>query len=334
MTGRHARPDGHWQHAEQCRFQHGLTEPGWRNTGNVHWHWVARYWPAPPPKLAGEDDDLYIARLTGQDGTNRVPYDHRRCGHCAIGLHDQLCYMPCQCPCRSEVGVLELQVYQLQESLVAAYSVAWGRTRAWGDLNAQQRHATLMMQLQSEAWEILKGRPELADWYLEPVQPVATVSAAVWYRGRMADAHTAVVTVETETGGLIEPLPHIVKHSPTGFSWGFGGSGPAELARCLLIHALGGEARCPQCNGSGHIVWMLDVQDPRPFVPGEDLPVGALVDDCISCEGGYRMLPYQQFKSEVVATWPEEGDWQISSTEIRAWWLAHNEDGGQDAAQA
>lgn len=28
---------------------------------------------------------------------------------------------------------------------------------------------------------------------------------------------------------------HIVRHSPDGFAWGYGGSGPAELARCLLI---------------------------------------------------------------------------------------------------
>ncbi len=32
---------------------------------------------------------------------------------------------------------------------------------------------------------------------------------------------------------------HIVKHSPDGFSWGYGGSGPAELARCLLLEVMG-----------------------------------------------------------------------------------------------
>lgn len=34
-------------------------------------------------------------------------------------------------------------------------------------------------------------------------------------------------------------LEHSVRHSPDGFSWGYGGSGPTELARCLLIDALG-----------------------------------------------------------------------------------------------
>ncbi len=28
--------------------------------------------------------------------------------------------------------------------------------------------------------------------------------------------------------------PHMVKHSPTGMSWGYGGSGPSDLARSIL----------------------------------------------------------------------------------------------------
>jgi hypothetical protein len=35
------------------------------------------------------------------------------------------------------------------------------------------------------------------------------------------------------------PLKHHVRHSPTGFSWGYGGSGPSDLARCLLIDVFG-----------------------------------------------------------------------------------------------
>lgn len=32
---------------------------------------------------------------------------------------------------------------------------------------------------------------------------------------------------------------HHVRHSPDGFNWGYGGSGPAELARCLLLEVVG-----------------------------------------------------------------------------------------------
>lgn len=32
---------------------------------------------------------------------------------------------------------------------------------------------------------------------------------------------------------------HVIQHSPDGFAWGYGGSGPAELARCLLLEVMG-----------------------------------------------------------------------------------------------
>ena len=37
------------------------------------------------------------------------------------------------------------------------------------------------------------------------------------------------------------PLEHHVRHSPGGFSWGYSGSGPAELAMCILWDFLGHE---------------------------------------------------------------------------------------------
>lgn len=38
-------------------------------------------------------------------------------------------------------------------------------------------------------------------------------------------------------GFLLSPVPSlkIVKHSPDGFNWGYGGSGPAQLALAILI---------------------------------------------------------------------------------------------------
>ncbi|HEY8416324.1 MAG TPA: DUF6166 domain-containing protein [Thermaerobacter sp.] len=35
------------------------------------------------------------------------------------------------------------------------------------------------------------------------------------------------------------PLQHVVRHSPTGFEWGYGGSGPADLALSILTDYLG-----------------------------------------------------------------------------------------------
>lgn len=42
----------------------------------------------------------------------------------------------------------------------------------------------------------------------------------------------------TESGEKRE-LEHHVLHSPDGFAWGYHGSGPAELARCILWDFLG-----------------------------------------------------------------------------------------------
>lgn len=35
------------------------------------------------------------------------------------------------------------------------------------------------------------------------------------------------------------PLEHLRKHSPDGFEWGYGGSGPADLARSIVGDVLG-----------------------------------------------------------------------------------------------
>lgn len=64
-----------------------------------------RWYPNMPPALPGETDDQYTNRLTGADGADRIPYDHRRNRQCSIGWHEK-CSDPdgeqCQCPCHWE----------------------------------------------------------------------------------------------------------------------------------------------------------------------------------------------------------------------------------------
>lgn len=47
-------------------------------------------------------------------------------------------------------------------------------------------------------------------------------------------------------GDDVAMLCHRVRHSPTGLSWGYGGSGPADLARSILWDYLGAEPH-PAC---------------------------------------------------------------------------------------
>jgi len=62
----------------------------------------AKYYPKMPPRLPDESLDAYTDRLTGADGTDRVPYDHARRRQCSIGWHAE-CSDPagvsCECPC-------------------------------------------------------------------------------------------------------------------------------------------------------------------------------------------------------------------------------------------
>jgi hypothetical protein len=68
------------------------------------------------------------------------------------------------------------------------------------------------------------------------------------YRLERLPDGSAVVTVVPEAGRRPYDLwaAHVrrrgAKHSPTGFEWGYSGSGPAELARAIMSDFLGREA--------------------------------------------------------------------------------------------
>jgi hypothetical protein len=72
--------------------------------------------------------------------------------------------------------------------------------------------------------------------------PMAGGAPMKTYKGFSEDHGSAMgpraVFVETDDGQFA-PLKHEVHHSPDGFSWGFPGSGPADLARSLLADHLG-----------------------------------------------------------------------------------------------
>ena len=47
------------------------------------------------------------------------------------------------------------------------------------------------------------------------------------------------VEVVKIVNGRQSPLPHLVHHSLSGFEWGYGGNGPADLARSIVGDVLG-----------------------------------------------------------------------------------------------
>ena len=114
-----------------------------------------------------------------------------------------------------------------------------------------------------------------------------------------------------EYGQFIDetPLRHYAHHSPTGFGWGYLGSGPADLARCILIATLGDRARCASCAGTGRLAsrYVEDVGTVNlAFDPDTDQVEHSW--PCRECIAGFDVHPsmYHQFKAEVVAKLPEE----------------------------
>lgn len=142
---------------------------------------------------------------------------------------------------------------------------------------------------------------------------------AVTYHGTHNGSAGAGAVEVIEDGRVTGLLHHVVRHSPTGFSWGYAGSGPADLARSLLIAALGDEAKCPDCKGSQKIGWNRTTEQDEPYDPARASDYEPETVGKCYCDDGYRNLPYQDFKFQFVAGWGDQ--WRISRDEIRTWYL-------------
>ena len=85
--------------------------------------------------------------------------------------------------------------------------------------------------------------------------------------------------------GRTRPLRHVALHSPTGFGWGYGGSGPADLSLSILCDVLG------------------------------ERPAGKRL-----YHGRFKAHAHHQaFKREFVAGWEFGGGFEIDSGTIADW---------------
>jgi Family of unknown function (DUF6166) len=70
---------------------------------------------------------------------------------------------------------------------------------------------------------------------------VAFVGFSVWRREENGDGNLSDQQVFVVRNGQIRPLrvrTDLCNHSPDGFSWGYAGSGPAQLALAMLMEVL------------------------------------------------------------------------------------------------
>ncbi|GIV63618.1 MAG: hypothetical protein KatS3mg045_0957 [Bellilinea sp.] len=100
------------------------------------------------------------------------------------------------------------------------------------------------------------------------------------YRGEPGGAVKVILQ-----SGKSRPLRHVVLHSPTGFGWGYGSSGPADLALSILCDLFGERP-----------------SKKRLYY------------------GRFKAQPhYQAFKREFVAGWEFGGGFEIDSETIASW---------------
>lgn len=139
-----------------------------------------------------------------------------------------------------------------------------------------------------------------------------------WYSGRMDG--TVWVTDRDQQ----RRLEHHVRHSPDGFAWGYGGSGPADLARSILIDALGDEGKCSTCDGTGQIVYCdgQEMSIQRAEADCDDNGWVKNVYGCNHCEDGCLVVPaaYQAFKFDIIAQIPSDDPWALSKNEVLEWY--------------
>jgi len=148
-------------------------------------------------------------------------------------------------------------------------------------------------------------------------EPGVPFPAGITYHGYPANGPgERVVLIEAPAGNPVSLLPHV---SPTEFAWGYGGAGPRELARSLLLAALGPAAACPACHGAAKLAIGEDGQE-VPCGPGceEECDPETIVP-CPLCDDGHRAVPYQKFKFGVVAAWDQAAEWAIDRAQILAW---------------
>lgn len=73
-----------------------------------------------------------------------------------------------------------------------------------------------------------------------------------------------VATVDLH-GQRTYPLPHLVHHSPTGFEFGYGGSGPADLARSIVGDLFETEDPAPKDYQNVKAVFLAPLEGDGPF---------------------------------------------------------------------
>ncbi len=95
------------------------------------------------------------------------------------------------------------------------------------------------------------------------------------YHGTLQLTRQGGRIVEVWDGGRrIRPLAprlDLWNHSPTGFQWGYAGSGPAQLALALAADVLGDDRRAVRVHQGLKFDWVVGLVQDEPWAVTEEL---------------------------------------------------------------
>ncbi len=88
---------------------------------------------------------------------------------------------------------------------------------------------------------MIKRIDEILD-EIDHIPELTPAAAAVMYSGLRTESGGRVCRHDGAKVTLLNPLTHLRNHSPSGLEWGYGGSGPAQLAFALAVDVAGVKA--------------------------------------------------------------------------------------------
>ena len=166
-----------------------------------------------------------------------------------------------------------------------------------------------------------------ARWALT-VQARLVMFPGVVFHG-IPDGLACQVQIELAGGTLLTRLVNPgagYMHSPDRLSVGGRGASCTAMAHALLTAALGLDATCPACTGTGWTVWDGALGRHRALRPG-DAPLNTSA--CTDCDGfGIGIPPrvYRAFEEHVVATMNPHIDWRLTRRQVLDWLIAESGD--------
>jgi hypothetical protein len=194
-----------------------------RGTDNARWASRAEFEQEDPRRVGGPEQihsDFGHWREKGVAGSLRVSFIHATGELVAVAL-------------ATEAQPVELLGHArddhhagaLLKDWAYAHSLQWARYRCRG--------WNVPLPPRAQWWKEFDERPPRA-W---PAPPPPSVGRSVGvYHGHSEDLECTVTVVDS-TGS--RSLYHAVEWSPTGLAWGYGGAGPTDLSRSLMLDRLG-----------------------------------------------------------------------------------------------